>query len=353
MKRVFLSLILFWTASFASFAQTLDDVGRLSINVAYPKNQKIPKEALDLLDGRMHQFISQCGIVDNGIDKRFSMSADVFVLSKDIIAGSPSRISQNLEVSFKILDVFENKSYGEVAINVVGIGINENKSFIMAFNNLKSNNQAVRDMIESAKRQIVIYYKTNAERIISHAYSISETGEFDEAIYRLAMVPDICAEAFDKCQDAMLDIFQKKIDYEGSHLLSRAKAFWAESPDADGASRATECLARISVMASCQPEVNLLLNEITNKIKDDQRKAWEFTLQQYADQKSREQRDFEFKVRQYEDAEAKEERRHQEYVQREQRDFDFSVHKFNAEMGFRHAVVDASKTVALEFAKNM
>ena len=64
------------------YAQTLDDVGRMSINVQRPVNRSIPTEALDQLEDKMHQIITTAGISDNAINRRFALTATVSVVKK-------------------------------------------------------------------------------------------------------------------------------------------------------------------------------------------------------------------------------------------------------------------------------
>lgn len=351
MKRnIILSVVTLLGVCYLSHSQTLDDISRMSIQVQAPTQSNIPIEARNILEDRMHQIMTINGIADNGLDNRFAMTAIASILTKDVISGSPSRISQRLEVSFYIKDVIEDKTYGSATVNTVGVGLNENKSFIMAFSNIKSGNPKIQDMISSTKSKIVEYYRTNIDRYISEAYTLVGQGRFDEALYHLGKVPDVCSDAYEKSMNATLDIYQKKIDSEGLVLYSKAKGVWSQSPNADGAAEATEYLEGINILATCMPEVNLLLEEMKAKVKDDQKKAWEFKLRHYEDKKAREQRDFEFKVRQYEEAEAKDERRHQEDLAREQRNFEFSVHQFDENMGFKRAIVDASKETILGVA---
>ena len=75
-------------------------------------------------------------------------------------------------------------------------------------------------------------------------------------------------------------------------------------------------------------------------------------MQQYADAKAREQRDFEFRVRQYEEREAKEQARYEDEKAREQRNFEFQQHKYNKDHERDMAIIEASRQVALEYAKN-
>lgn len=332
-------------------AQTLDDIGRICIMISTVKDDAIPPDAAKVLESRMHGFILSQGIADNGLDRRFEMIAKVATISKDIVGGTPGRISQKLEISFYINDVIENKEFGRVSLNAIGVGLNETKSYIMAFNSIKADNTQVGEMLESAKNLIVKYYQSNAERILNEAKILADRGQYDEAIFILSTIPDVCGEEYSKSQTAVCSLYLKKINYEGAELLMKAKAAWAESPDSEGAARAIEYLDGIDVLASCNADVSILLNEITEKIKDDKKKEWEFMLKQYEDEKIREQREYEFRVRKYEDSQKREEQLREEEKAREQRDYEFAVRKHEDETAFQRAVLDASREVALAYAK--
>ena len=120
MKRnMFIIVTLLWASSLC--AQTLDDVGRMSINVQRPNNRSIPAEALSQLEDKMHQIITTAGISDNAINRRFALTATVSVVKKDIISGSPARVSQTLEIAFYVKDVLDKKEYGHATLSAVGV----------------------------------------------------------------------------------------------------------------------------------------------------------------------------------------------------------------------------------------
>ena len=182
----------------------------------------------------------------------------------------------------------------------------DNKAYIMAFSNIKPGNSRIQSMIKDSKELIVAYYRTNIGKIIADANLLAQQEQFDKALYLLAQVPDVCTECTDNCRKTTIEIYQKKIDVAGLHLLQQARSAWAGSPNANGAVQAAQFLAKIDMLASCHPDAENLMQEMTAKVKDDERKAWEYELQKYADAKAKEQRDFEFRVRQYEEREAKE-----------------------------------------------
>ncbi|MCR5532742.1 MAG: hypothetical protein K6F10_02565 [Paludibacteraceae bacterium] len=341
-------------------AQTLDDVGRMAINVQRPTSRNIPAEALNQLEDKMHQIITTAGISDNAINRRFALTTTVSVVKKDIISGSPARVSQTLEIAFYVKDLIDKKEYGHATISSVGVGLNENKAFIMAFSNIKPGNPRLQKMIDNSKELIVAYYRTNIDNIIADAYIQVQQGNFDKALYQIAQVPDVCTDCTQKCRAATIDIYQKKIDSAGEKLLQSARAAWTAEPNADGAVKASRYLAKIDLLAACQPQVSELMEEMKAKVMDDERKAWEFALQQYEDEKAREQRDFEFHVQQYKDRQAREEQLHQEALEREkrqeareQRDFEYAREQFHMEHEKDMAIISASRQVALEVAKQI
>lgn len=337
MKKIVISLALAFLA-FSVCAQTLDDLGKICISVSPVKQRDIPESAKRVLENKLRQMLSPYGIVDNGIDRRFEMTSAVDVLSKDIIAGAPPRISQKLEITLEIRDAIEKKTYGTTSLQAIGVGLSEEKSFIKALSSI--NKSSLKEFFADSKDRIIDYYRTHSDRIIKDAAVAADKGDYDYALYLLSTVPDVCTDYYDTCQNLIVENYYKKIDAEGDALLKRAKALWAESPDVYGAANATAVLAQINNLAACQKDADVLLTEIKNKVADDKKKEWEFMLKQYEDEKKREQRDFEFKVSKYNDDKA-----------REQRDFDFSVRQFEEDSALKRAIVDAGKEIAIAYAK--
>ena len=168
-----------------------------------------------------------------------------------------------------------------------------------------------------------------------------EKGQYDEAIYYLSMIPDACGDCYEHCQDKMQVIIRAKRDRDAQSFLSQAKAAWAKSPNVSGANEAYPLIAQIDPQASCYGEVSPFLKTITAKLMADDKRAWEFKVKQYEDQKAREQRDFEFKVQQYTDEKA-----------REQRNFEARQIREARNAALRQQEIRAARDVAMEYARN-
>lgn len=358
MKKVF-SLLLFILIMNTLAAHTLSDEQRLSILPYLPNRAEIPQVASNLLLFKMQQIISNNGISDRGLCQRFVLTAKINVTSKDIVSGLPPMVSQKYDITFMIGDVVENKIYSSITIPVVGVGQTDVKALLMAIKAITPENIRFSQLISNAKELITAYYRTNCNRIVSEAYAKVEMNRHEEALYILATVPDICADCFLQCQAAMVDIYRRQLNNNGKRLLNRAKEEWVKCPNYRGADIAMQYIEQIDINADCHPEVQLLLEKIEEKIKADEKRAWDFKMQKYRDEQTRKKQEWEFQVRQYEDAQAKEQRdfeftkqKYEDGVEMANKELDFERHKFDTNAAIEQQTVSAARDVALEYAKN-
>lgn len=340
MKRMIFSLVLALLFGFWGYGQD-SDVAALSIRVQQPEREYLTAPACRLLQTKMTQILNQNGVVNDIPSNRFVMTAKANVLNKDIIAGSPSRISEQIEMIFIIGDVIDNKKYGSYVLNLTGVGLNEQQAIQMAIKSIKNNDAGMHAFIEQSKTRIVQYYRDNEAKILLDADKLVSQGLFDEAVYALSLIPDACGECYAHCQERMVEINQLKIDEDGKALLTKAKAAWAKSPNAQGAKSVYPIITAISPHASCYKEVTPFLKQITSKLVADEKREWEFKVQQYEDAKAREQRDFEQRVKEYEDSKA-----------REQRNFEAQQAREARNAALMQQEIAAARDVAMEYAKN-
>ncbi len=289
-KVLLLGLVLLIACSI--YAQD-KDVEALSIRVMQPERENLSPSSCRLLETKMTQALTRNGIVKDMPSNRFVLTAKANVLNKDVIAGSPSRISESIELTFIIGDVIDNIKYGTYVVTMTGIGLSEDQAVQQVIRNIKVNDSGLAEFIIQSKTKIVEYYRDNEEKIIREVDALASDSRYDEALYRLAMVPDASGVCYARCQDKMLEISRKRINHNGQSLLSQAKAAWAKSPNSAGAEEVYPLISAIDPSASCYGEVAPLLEQIKNKLVDDERQAWEFKMKQYEDAKAREQRNFE------------------------------------------------------------
>ena len=285
MEKLFLSIIcsLYIMNITAQEVPKLDDFGRIILNSHISEKLELTSEVKNTLLTKLDQISSANGMGGSQINHRFIITANVTIGSKDIIAGPPQMLAQNLELTLFIGDAITNTIFSTISLSLKGVGTNENKAYIDAFKNINPKNKEVVAFLDEGKTKIINYYSTNCDFILKDAQALTKQEKYDEAIYKLSLVPDVCKECYFKCLDTLTTIYQKKIDADCKIKLNQAKSLWAAQQTPIGAEKVGDILSSINPMASCQGEIEYFIKTIDTKLKADEKARWEFKMKQYAD----------------------------------------------------------------------
>jgi len=283
MKKIIAILFLTVVAIRSNAQVKLDDFGRIVLNTYLPDNLSLPLEAKNLLVTKLNQITSNNGIGGSQANPRFIITANVNVGTKDIIAGPPQMIAQNIDITFFVGDAETNTIFSNTTLSLKGVGTNENKAFIDALKTINPKNKEVIAFLEEGKIKIINYYNTNCDFIIKDAQTLVKQEKYDEAIYQLSLVPDVCQDCYFKCLDTLTQIYQQKIDADCKVKFNEAKVTWSAAQTPNGAEKAGDILSTIHPMAACQPEISTFIKKIDAKLKADEKARWQFKMKQYAD----------------------------------------------------------------------
>lgn len=283
MKKI-LSISIFTFLSIIGYTQVqLDDFGRIILNSHISEKLELSTEVKNTLLTKLDQISSANGMGGSQINPRFIITANLTIGTKDIIAGPPQMLAQNLELTLFIGDAITNTIFSTISLSLKGVGTNENKAYIDAFKNINPKNKEVVAFLEEGKTKIINYYSTNCDFILKDAQALTKQEKYDEAIYKLSLVPDVCKECYFKCLDTLTAIYQKKIDADCKIKLNQAKSLWAAQQTPIGAEKAGDILSTINPMASCQGEIDSFIKTIDTKLKADEKARCEFKIKQYKD----------------------------------------------------------------------
>lgn len=266
----------------------LNDIGRIVLNTYLREQIKLTPDARNLLVNKLNQIATNYGMSSSEINPRFIITATINIGTKDIIAGPPQMIAQNIEITFFIGDAIENKMYSNQSLALKGVGTNENKAMIDALKLINPRNKELSVFIEEAKAKIITYYNTQCDFLLKESVGLRKLHKFDEAIYKLSIIPNICENCYFRCLDTLNTIYQQKINEECIIKLQQAKTLWASNPDKEGAEKVSEILSQIQPGASCQKEVDVFIQSVTSKLEADAKVEWEFKMKQYEDQVAKE-----------------------------------------------------------------
>lgn len=337
MKKRSLQLLLFAMMACPLFAQS----DQFYISVVQPERAEIPSEAGKQLERKMVQLLTTNGISSIDANNRFVITAKADITSKDIVSSTPQRVSEKIDLTFLIGDMVENKIFETTTLSLIGIGINENKAFIAAVNQIKPQNQKLTAFLDRAKDKIVNYYSVRCSQIIKKAQKLAGNNEYNEAIYLLMQVPDIC-DCSKECQDLMVEYTTKRNNARAAQLLNEAKARWAASPNSEGASEVADIITMIPANTDSQSKVESLIASINKKLRQDEKRQWEYKMKQYNDNLEREKREYQLRVdQQIADNEL---RVNQAENQKRQQ---------AEEQATRRKIIDAAKSIGLGFVNNL
>lgn len=286
MRKLLFAFVVSVLLSLTAFPQTEAD--GICIHAFIPETESIPAEASHNLETRLQNLVASQGIVDGQSD-RFVITARIDVVNKDITQTAPPKISLKMNLTLIVGDLVDDKIYGMYTMTVAGIGDNENKAYMAAFNRLKPINK-LQTFVHDTKQKIFDYYNENCSLIICDAERKAQIGQYDDAITQLITVPSVCADCYAQCQTKSLTIYERrkvaeadKLDKTGRELIRQARSLWSAKKDYESAERALEMLAQIDPDAKCVNEADALVNEISTYLRRVENQQWEFKMRQYED----------------------------------------------------------------------
>ena len=341
MKKIIISLFLIVCCNWQTFSQN-----KFNLPVAVIlADDSVPAEAGNVLTTKLKSILTKNGYMASDGVQRFVLTAKISIGTKDILPTNPPRISQKMDVTFFIGDVIDNRIYESCTVEAKGIGVNENKAFISSFQSISSQNKELAEMLTVARTSISEYYRNTYKMVLKKADALVRNKEYDAAIYELTSIPEVDATITAECQNAVIAVYQQKIDDEARPLLREAKSIWMAEKNHDAGKKASELLARISPMSSVVGEADALLGEIDKKLRADEAAVAARKKEETEYQRKREEEQIEYQREREEDDIAYDR-------QKEQRDFEFTREKHRDEQAYRNSLLAASREVSLAYAKN-
>jgi hypothetical protein len=259
-----------------------DDQARIIISSYVPDQvEGISDITMQSLSNKLDQITTSAGM--GGTDSRFIITPVVSVLNKEVTATAPTMIALSLNITFYIGDGLDGTKFSSYSINAKGVGATETKAYLMAFKNIKTNDPGFATLIEKGKTKIIEYYNSRCDFLIKQAQTTASQDKYDEAIYSLTQVPEICKDCYMKSMDAVAPIYKAKAEKQCKILLTKAKSIWASGQDVNAANMVADALGQIDPNTSCYAEANKLVQEVGKRVKDLDQREWNFKLKEQQD----------------------------------------------------------------------
>ncbi len=290
MKSIILSILI--VINYNIYAQNTagksDDAARITLATFVPQQiDQMPEAARSILANKLSQIVTQNGLGGKASNERFIITANINVISKDLTATAPPMQAYVLDITLYIGDGIDGTKFASVSTQVKGVGESETKAYISALKNLKTNDPNYQSFIETGKTKIVEYYNSKCDFIIKEAQTLASQNKFEEAIFKLTGVPEVCKGCYDKCMDAIAPIYKQQIDRDCKLKLAEATNLWSANQTVEAGNQAGEILSTIEPSAACFGEVKTLSNKIATRVKELDTREWNYKLKEQAQESER------------------------------------------------------------------
>lgn len=243
-------------------------------------NDGLEESTCKYIESKIQSIVSANENWETSDFSRLVLAIKIHPTRQDVSATTPVRMSMEFEVFFSVGDITDNHVFKTAQITLNGIGMSEEQAYMAAFKTLAPNNANITKLLDETRIAAENYYITNCKQIIQRANNLKETENYDEAIYLLTSIPEVCTDCYGKCMKLATAVYKQRIDDQCKELLKKARLEWMNGQDRKAASRAAEIMSGIDPNSSVYPEVKKLQNSITNKLNVDDRRDWELQMRQ-------------------------------------------------------------------------
>ena len=286
MKRVLCIFSVLAISVYFAFSQNLD-TANIYLGVFVPEQMEdLTPSQLGKINTKIEQICSKSGIASGYTPEGFVIYPKFEIYDDEIVEGGMQNIFSVKTEMTLFIKQYNGALVGSVSKTYKGYGRSRNQAIVSAIQNINPSDITLKKFMSDAKVKIVDYYNTHCEQIKSKASNLSKQQKFEEAIALLMSVPEnvACYPSISELIDVNFESYHNQVCAE--QLLKAESAMALKNYE--------ECIAALSLIdptAKCAYQARELLNSIANKISEEEKRDWDFKMQQYNDsQKAETQR---------------------------------------------------------------
>lgn len=248
----------------SSFAQNCE----IPVSVMVIDSENLDMSSVSILKNRLSNVAANKGLVANLDYSQFFVGVKINMIDKQIVSGSPIQVVTNYGVNIYVADLYNQKIFSSVYLELKGVGHNELKSLNSAISRITPSNVKITNTIESGKSKIVEYYNNRYKDILAMADREAKLNNYVEAVALCSSIP-VCTNGGKEATKKAVEYYDKYRDELNKYLFNEAKAVWVGSQTAEAAQCAAEMLAEIDPNSSSYNAAQSLLNEIKAQVRKD------------------------------------------------------------------------------------
>ena len=280
MKRIYFTLIVF-VVTFASFAQTTNDIGKIALSVVMPENvDGLDNSQISKLQTKISQIVTVSGLGASGYNNNFVIYPKFAIYESNIVEGGMQNITViTADLSLFIKQVDNNIIFSTINKPIKGSGSTEELAIANAISKIATNDPDFKTFIETGKLKIVSYYETKCVDIIKKSDTYIKMQQYEQALGLLMSVPEEVSSCYDKIQDKAIEAYKAYQTQRCSELIQKAKTTLAGNNYAG----VLNILSDIDPSATCFNEAQIIAKSVEKKVDAEEKKQWDFQMKQYND----------------------------------------------------------------------
>lgn len=234
---------------------------------------QVPEKLDTQVKSKLQRALTQYGISSNPGYSRFAMVPSVSINDEQTTTTIPVYCNVDFDLVISLQDAYSGKVFATYTRDVKGRGTNKSNAIAKGISALNLNNPDFSNFCEDAKGKVFAYYEANMGSIIQKAQNAAKMRSFDEALYILAEIPEECPSYASRVAPLVHQYYKQQMDLFGEQVLARARAAWAASPNAAGAAEVANILADMPPSCSSSAAAKSFVGQITSKV--ESLEAWE------------------------------------------------------------------------------
>lgn len=201
-----------------------EDIKRVKIQITTPCGLEKQANVALLLKNRLTQAVTLNGT--RTICSRFLLVCLVQELNSQVTPSAPPQYISELEVNCFIADRIEKTILQQTAFQVKGVARSKEKAVMNAVESIQARNPQLKKFITRGKEKIVVYYRTECNRLMKQIESDIRRERYKEAMLQLVSVPDIDSE----CHNYSTALIELIDELERQQIMNSLKE---EIPDTE------------------------------------------------------------------------------------------------------------------------
>lgn len=228
----------------------------------------IPDAACSVLYQTLSRIATENGLSTDSQNSPFVLTAHCDVIDKSNLPGPPVQTIYNIGMTLYIADTYSHKKFATSYIVLNGAGTGEVKSYIDAFKRISAGKAEIQALMERGKANMMEYYNTRYQDIISEARRLEALQDYEEALTTVLSIPD-CSKGGKEASRYALQLYTRHLDRMNLFLLNRATGLWNAGQNQETAYSVCFLLSQIDPDASCYADAVNLMKDVKSQVRSD------------------------------------------------------------------------------------